>query len=237
MKVSIFLSAGAFAALGAAQDWNGVSECARGCIERMLALAPSLGCNADDRACLCKNANKDIGWGVRDCTIEACGRQDLTGAAAFISGFCPPGSPGGSPSGSPGAPESPTGEPTPSPTGSANPTDPTPTGSEAPASTPYTTQPIVSTITSGTQVITTTVGSTTLFSPVSDATGTTQPTGTESEPTASDTSSPTDQPNTTGTGTGTGATPSPTDNGAFHMLAPAAQGIMGAVGVAALLAL
>ncbi|KLJ08800.1 hypothetical protein EMPG_15768 [Blastomyces silverae] len=235
MKVSILLSAGAFAALGAAQDWSGVSDCARGCIERMLALAPSLGCKSGDIDCLCKN--DDFAWGVRDCTVQACGPRDLPGAIAAATGICPEGSPGASPSGSQDATETPTGEDTPSPTGSPRPTDSTATGSESPASTPYTTQPIVSTITSGTQVITTTVGSTTLYSPVSDATGTTRPTGTQSEPTGTGTTSPTDQPNTTGTGTGTGAGPSPTDNGAFSMLAPAGQGIMAVLGVAALLAL
>ncbi|EGE78065.1 CFEM domain-containing protein [Blastomyces dermatitidis ATCC 18188] len=235
MKVSVLLSAGAFAALGAAQDWSGVSDCARGCIERMLGLAPSLGCKTEDVPCLC--TNMDFAYGVRDCTIQACGPEDLPGAAAAATEFCPDDPPGASPSGSQDATETPTGEHTPSPTRSSSPTDSTATRSESPASTPYTTQPIVSTITSGTQVITTTVGSTTLYSPVSDATGTPRPTGTESEPTGSSTASPTDQPNTTGTNTGTGATPEPTDNGAFHILAPATQGIMGALGVVALLAL
>ncbi|OJD28099.1 hypothetical protein ACJ73_00496 [Blastomyces percursus] len=229
MKVSVLLSAGAFAALGAAQDWSGVSDCARGCIERMLALAPSLGCKSEDAACLCRNM--DFAYGVRDCTVQACGPQDLPGAAAAATEFCPDGSPSASPSGSQDATETPTGERTPSPTGSPGPTESTATGSESPASTPYTTQAIVSTITSGTQVITTTVGSTTLYSTVSDATGTTRPTGTESETTGSGTASPTDQPNTTG------ATPEPTDNGAFHILAPATQGIVGALGVVVLLAL
>ncbi|OAX82502.1 hypothetical protein ACJ72_03139 [Emergomyces africanus] len=233
MKLVVLLSAGAFAAFGAAQDLNGVSECARGCIGRMLALAPKLGCKGDDIPCLCRNM--DFGYGVRDCTTQACGAKDIPPAIAVALKYCPNGAPGGSPSGSPGATGTPTGDHSglPLPT----PTAPTNTGSGSSASTPYTTQAIVSTITSGTQIITTTVGSTTLYSPVSNATGTAGTTGTQSESTGS--SSPTENPNTTGSGqgTGTGAKPSPTDNGAFQSLVPATQGILAALGAVALLAL
>ncbi|PGH36376.1 hypothetical protein GX50_00711 [[Emmonsia] crescens] len=237
MKVAILLSAGAFAAFGAAQDLGSLSECTRGCLERMMSLAPQLGCRADDVACLC--SNMDFAYGVRDCTIQACGGQDLAAAMAIAQQVCP----SGSPSGSPSATGSPTSEHTGSPTGSPSPTDSTTTDTAPPVSTPYTTQAIVSTITSGSEVITTTIGSTTLYSPVSNTTGTTGTTGTQSQETGS--SSRTDNPNSTGgsnptgtgTGTGTGTSPSSTPNGAFQTLAPATQGIMGALGVVALLAL
>ncbi|OJD16579.1 hypothetical protein AJ78_03270 [Emergomyces pasteurianus Ep9510] len=230
MKIVVLLSAGAFAAFGAAQDLSGVSECARGCIERMLALAPKLGCKGDDVACLCRNM--DFGYGVRDCTTQACGAQDLPAAAAAAAKYCP----NGAPSGSSGTTGTQTADHSGSPTWSPRPTTPTNAGSGSSVSTPYTTQAIVSTITSGTQVITTTVGSTTLYSPVSSKTGTAETTGSQSKSTGS---SPTDNPNPTGGSetTGTGARPSPTNNGAFHSLAPAIQGMMGTLGVIALLAL
>ncbi|EEH03838.1 chitinase [Histoplasma capsulatum G186AR] len=239
MKVVTLLAAGAFTGLGMAQDLQGVSECARGCIGRMLDLAPSLGCKADDVACLCKNM--DFAYGVRDCTTEACGAQDLPAAAAAAARYCP----GNAPSGSQEPRATATSKQTASPTGAPRPSEASSMGLGSSASTPYTTQAIVSTITSGTQVITTTVGSTTLYSPVSATTGTAGTTGTQPQSTGSG-SSPTDKPSSTGnsettssgesTGTGTGTTPTPTGNGASHSLIPATLGIMGAVGIALIFA-
>merc|ERR1711881_527078 len=44
--------------------------CGQTCINNMLGQASALGCANDDAACLCANA--DFGYGVRDCTNEAC---------------------------------------------------------------------------------------------------------------------------------------------------------------------
>lgn len=52
----------------------------------MFALAPSLGCKADDAACLCKNNN--FQYGIRDCSNEACGADVATQAIAYANSFC-----------------------------------------------------------------------------------------------------------------------------------------------------
>ncbi|ODH14152.1 hypothetical protein ACO22_06665 [Paracoccidioides brasiliensis] len=241
MKVTALFAVGVFVSFGAAQDLSSLSECGRTCIQDMLSLAPSLGCKADDIPCLCQNTN--FGNGVRDCTVEACGEQDLPPILEFAKKFCS----GGSPSGSPDATETIDAERTASSTGSLKTTTgenraSTATGSSIAKSYPYTTQAVVSTITSGTQVITITDGITTLYSSVSETPRTTD---TTSQPTGS--TSPTEEPKTTSSSETTGAnqsissnaSPSSTrsNNGALPTLAPANPGVIGALGVIAVLVL
>lgn len=83
-------------------------------------LAPSLGCKADDVACLCKNM--DFAYGVRDCTTEACGAQDLPAAAAAAARYCP----GNAPSGSQEPRATATSKQTASPTGAPRPSEASP---------------------------------------------------------------------------------------------------------------
>lgn len=40
----------------------------------MLGLASSLGCSADDYSCLCNNP--DFSYGIRDCSLQACGESE-----------------------------------------------------------------------------------------------------------------------------------------------------------------
>lgn len=84
-----------FAAAGLAQDMGGISDCGKMCINNMLDLAPELGCEAKDMACLC--ANMDFGYGVRDCATEACPGDDLEKIQSVGAAQCPGG--GDSPTG------------------------------------------------------------------------------------------------------------------------------------------
>jgi CFEM domain len=56
------------------------------CLQNMLALAPALGCSAADATCLCENPN--FLYGVRDCSIEACGASEQQIAEAFAVSYC-----------------------------------------------------------------------------------------------------------------------------------------------------
>lgn len=47
----------------------------------MLAKASELGCRNNDIACLCRNPN--FGYGVHDCSVEAC--NDVESANAIIN--------------------------------------------------------------------------------------------------------------------------------------------------------
>jgi CFEM domain len=56
------------------------------CVKNMLGLAPSLGCSANDAACLCKNAN--FGYGIRDCSNAACGEAVASTVIAYGNSYC-----------------------------------------------------------------------------------------------------------------------------------------------------
>jgi CFEM domain len=63
----------------------------------MLGLAVSLGCPSTDVACLC--ANQNFGYGVRDCSAQACPPgTDLSGISQYALQYC--GSPAASKSSS-----------------------------------------------------------------------------------------------------------------------------------------
>ncbi|KXX82564.1 GPI-anchored CFEM domain protein A [Madurella mycetomatis] len=60
------------AALVVATDFpSNMPDCGRICGSNMLAQAAELGCQASDLACLCRNVN--FGYGIHDCSVEACG--------------------------------------------------------------------------------------------------------------------------------------------------------------------
>lgn len=52
----------------------------------MLAKAGELGCSNADAACLCRNAN--FGYGVRDCSYQACGAEIGGQTVAFGAKYC-----------------------------------------------------------------------------------------------------------------------------------------------------
>ncbi|KAL8931254.1 MAG: hypothetical protein Q9211_007108 [Gyalolechia sp. 1 TL-2023] len=52
------------------QALDSLPDCGKTCINNMLGQAQSLGCQPTDVACLC--ANQNFGYGIRDCTQEAC---------------------------------------------------------------------------------------------------------------------------------------------------------------------
>jgi hypothetical protein len=56
------------------------------CMNNMIALAPSLGCDASDAACLCKNNN--FQWGIRDCSNAVCGDAVASTVISFGAGYC-----------------------------------------------------------------------------------------------------------------------------------------------------
>ncbi|SPO00499.1 uncharacterized protein DNG_03247 [Cephalotrichum gorgonifer] len=70
MKYSVALIMAVAAVGSSAQSLSDLPECGQGCIQRMIGSAQSLGCKADDVACLCKNP--DFTYGIRDCSVEAC---------------------------------------------------------------------------------------------------------------------------------------------------------------------
>ncbi|KAL8964402.1 MAG: hypothetical protein Q9197_006937 [Variospora fuerteventurae] len=91
---SYIASAAVFAALVAAQSADQLGalqdlpECGRLCITNMLNLASSLGCSGPtDVACLC--TNDDFGFGIRDCTAEACPpNADRSSVIDFGNEYC-----------------------------------------------------------------------------------------------------------------------------------------------------
>lgn len=86
MKYSIaFLSAGA--AVVAAQGLGDLPQCGQTCISNMINIAQSqFGCNMGNTTCYCANA--DFGYGVRDCSNEACSAQDAATVIAFGTAYC-----------------------------------------------------------------------------------------------------------------------------------------------------
>jgi hypothetical protein len=56
------------------------------CINNMLALASKLGCDPTNVSCLCNN--KDFGYGINDCTSEACGSADLPDVQSYGASMC-----------------------------------------------------------------------------------------------------------------------------------------------------
>ncbi|EAS37506.1 chitinase 3 [Coccidioides immitis RS] len=260
MKATALLSIALCAAFGAAQNLDDISECGRMCINNMLNKASELGCDSTDKACLCSKQN--FAFGLRDCTLQACGAEDLPKIIAVGQAICA--SEGGSMTASGTASDTATGTPTGTPTGTDGPdstpsetASSTPTGTHGTDSTQtsgspsatqttgivpggessaYTTSAIVSTVTSGTEVIETTVGSTTLYTQVSDSNGTASPTsGLTGTPTSGSVAETTTE-SPTETEIPPGQT-TPAEGAAGRVMTTAAPGVAGALGLIALLAM
>jgi len=76
MKSSVIAAISAFAASTLAQgSVSDLPSCGQTCINNMLAQSVALGCpyvnGLPDATCLCSNAN--FGYGIRDCSVAACG--------------------------------------------------------------------------------------------------------------------------------------------------------------------
>merc|ERR1711977_325012 len=85
MKYSIAFAVGA--ALVAAQDISEVPACGQMCITNMLGVASSFGCTGPtDLACLCGDPR--FGYGLRDCTIEACGEDVFSAVQTYGNSVC-----------------------------------------------------------------------------------------------------------------------------------------------------
>lgn len=52
----------------------------------MMSLASSLGCSGSDAACLC--SNPDFGYGIRDCSNQACGAEVASSVITYGSSYC-----------------------------------------------------------------------------------------------------------------------------------------------------
>jgi len=70
----------------AAAQLSSLPQCGQMCVNNMLGLAPSLGCQATDAKCLCGNAN--FANGLRDCSGEACGAAVQSQVVAFGTAYC-----------------------------------------------------------------------------------------------------------------------------------------------------
>ncbi|KAL1976599.1 hypothetical protein VTN31DRAFT_2881 [Thermomyces dupontii] len=237
-----------FASVAAAA--TSISDCAQMCLNNMLALAPSLGCASEDIACLC--ANKDFGYGIHDCTVEACQNDNVDEVVAYARTLCNQQTGNGAGNGQSSA----SGLGSQSSNGATQ-TD-TKSGDNAGSGTGATTSAIVTTIISGSSTIVSTIGSTTvpaggiLPSGSSTAAPTTSEPASESTRTSTRTStssdSDADSGDETGAGAGagsaTGATSSaanseaPADSTDAAMpIATIGSGAAGIVGLAALLIL
>ncbi|KAH7117069.1 hypothetical protein B0J11DRAFT_108603 [Dendryphion nanum] len=76
------------AGLTVAQDIGGLPACGQTCINNMIAIANSaFGCAAGDITCYCTNAN--FGYGVRDCSNQACSsQQEANRVIQFGASYC-----------------------------------------------------------------------------------------------------------------------------------------------------
>ncbi|PGH23549.1 hypothetical protein AJ80_02329 [Polytolypa hystricis UAMH7299] len=259
MKVLALLTIGALASVSTAQSIPGdISECGQMCINNMLDLGPSLGCGATDIQCLCSSI--DFGYGVRDCSQEACPGDDLNAIQAAGAALCDSAQSTGTTGTATGTATgtdddsatttdtdtgTATGTVTDTATGTATFTvtgtstgtatrteDSTSTGTDDDAGVPYSTDPVsTGTIETDGSTIVSTYFSTLVSTPSGQATNS------NGDNTATGT--------VTGTGTATGtathtdgdSTETATDNAAAYTLAPVAQGLAGAIGIAALLVL
>ncbi|EME88316.1 uncharacterized protein MYCFIDRAFT_86075 [Pseudocercospora fijiensis CIRAD86] len=149
----------ALAAIGAtlAAAQANLPQCGQVCIGNMLGLAPSLGCNSNDAACLCRNAN--FGYGVRDCANEACANaQDAQSVISYGTQYCASAlGDSASASSAAGASVLSSAAGTESASGTAN-------GTGHASSTPITTSALTAVVSSDGSVYTTTTGMTTIYS-------------------------------------------------------------------------
>ncbi|KMU81322.1 chitinase 3 [Coccidioides immitis RMSCC 3703] len=99
MKATALLSIALCAAFGAAQNLDDISECGRMCINNMLNKASELGCDSTDKACLCSKQN--FAFGLRDCTLQACGAEDLPKIIAWTASGTASDTATGTPTGTP----------------------------------------------------------------------------------------------------------------------------------------
>jgi hypothetical protein len=83
---STITALGALAVVATAQSLSDLPSCGQTCINNMLALAPSLGCATPEAACLCHNVN--FGYGIRDCSNEACGAAVAATVIAYGNAYC-----------------------------------------------------------------------------------------------------------------------------------------------------
>ncbi|KAH2400785.1 hypothetical protein KXV53_004434, partial [Aspergillus fumigatus] len=85
MKASVSLLLLSAASMASAA--MSVSQCAQMCLSNMKAKAGELGCSAGDDKCLCSQAN--YGYGIRDCTTEACPDDDAIAVLSSALSSCP----------------------------------------------------------------------------------------------------------------------------------------------------
>ncbi|OXV08711.1 hypothetical protein Egran_03526 [Elaphomyces granulatus] len=85
MKSTIYLGVVLFA-VALISPAAAISNCAQMCISNMLAKASELGCDPTNVSCLCKN--REFGYGINDCTSEACGSADLPDVQSYGASMC-----------------------------------------------------------------------------------------------------------------------------------------------------
>ncbi|POS85331.1 hypothetical protein EPUL_004485 [Erysiphe pulchra] len=154
MKATQILSFSVVLTVAAAQTFQSLPDCGKLCVNNMLAKAHELGCADGDAACLCRNV--DFAYGIRDCSTDVCGSQQVAPVIAYGESYCKNAGSGG-PGPSPSVP-GPVMSPTMSSVLPAT-TLPTMTG----LSSAIATSALISLITHGTEVITSTFSLTTIF--------------------------------------------------------------------------
>ncbi|KAG9715460.1 hypothetical protein KCU75_g23783, partial [Aureobasidium melanogenum] len=84
MKYALSLVASG-AVLAAAQQ--GLGSCAQNCFNNMIGIALNqFHCNIGDVACYC--SHPDFGYGVRDCSNQACSATEAAEAIGFANAYC-----------------------------------------------------------------------------------------------------------------------------------------------------
>jgi hypothetical protein len=70
-----------------AQSLNDLPTCGQTCVNNMINIASTqFGCAVGDITCYCTNAN--FGYGVRDCSNEACSAEDAAKVIGYGTSFC-----------------------------------------------------------------------------------------------------------------------------------------------------
>ncbi|KAF2749157.1 hypothetical protein M011DRAFT_466276 [Sporormia fimetaria CBS 119925] len=154
MRTSFALLAAAGIAMS--QDLASLPECGQTCITNMLSIANSgFGCGAGDVVCYC--SNQDFGYGVRDCSNQACSSpEEAARVIQYGTDYCASALSGASSTGA-----------LPILT-SALSSIATETG-EGQTATPITTSALVETITTDGSTVETTTGFTTIYNSMSSA--------------------------------------------------------------------
>ncbi|KAI0108042.1 hypothetical protein F4814DRAFT_43295 [Daldinia grandis] len=85
MFIAVFTSLALFLGQGLAQD-AGLLPCASGCVNGVFANSASMGCDMNDRLCVC-GKGADFSDGIRDCINQACPSDVAAAQISIAQGY------------------------------------------------------------------------------------------------------------------------------------------------------